>query len=59
MLAMVGAFNIEEFASTLNSYLYIKDKNEIKFVAKKMMFLTKTAIAYDEAFQWASFPCNV
>ncbi|CAM6061211.1 unnamed protein product [Sphagnum tenellum] len=49
---VVGAPNIEEFAPAPNSYLYIKDENEVKSVAAKMMFLAGNATAYDEALWW-------
>ncbi|KAG7582529.1 Glycosyl transferase family 10 [Arabidopsis suecica] len=49
---VVGAPNIEEFAPSPDSFLHIKQMDDVKAVAKKMKYLADNPDAYTQTLRW-------
>ncbi|XP_010487861.1 PREDICTED: glycoprotein 3-alpha-L-fucosyltransferase A [Camelina sativa] len=49
---VVGAPNIEEFAPSPDSFLHIKQMDDVKSVAKKMKYLADNPDAYNQTLRW-------
>jgi glycoprotein 3-alpha-L-fucosyltransferase len=49
---VVGAPNIEEFAPSPDSFLHIKQMDDVKAVAKKMKYLADNPDAYNQTLRW-------
>ncbi|XP_010466062.1 PREDICTED: glycoprotein 3-alpha-L-fucosyltransferase A-like isoform X2 [Camelina sativa] len=49
---VVGAPNIEEFAPSPDSFLHIKQMDDVMSVAKKMKYLADNTDAYNQTLRW-------
>ncbi|KAG7577840.1 Glycosyl transferase family 10 [Arabidopsis thaliana x Arabidopsis arenosa] len=49
---VVGAPNIEEFAPSPDSFLHIKQMDDVKAIAKKMKYLADNPDAYTQMLRW-------
>ncbi|XP_024531382.1 glycoprotein 3-alpha-L-fucosyltransferase A [Selaginella moellendorffii] len=49
---VIGAPNIQNFAPSPNSILYLKSIKDVQAVAKQMKYLARNATAYNETLRW-------
>ncbi|KAL4384041.1 hypothetical protein GQ457_15G013860 [Hibiscus cannabinus] len=49
---VVGAPNIEDFAPSRESFLHIKELEDVQSVSKKMKYLAENPVAYNQSLRW-------
>ncbi|KAE8708262.1 putative fucosyltransferase-like protein [Hibiscus syriacus] len=49
---VVGAPNIEDFAPSQDSFLHIKELEDVPSVAKKIKYLAENPVAYNQSLRW-------